>query len=93
MAAKFSALKKRMLSDPEARAEYERLGAEFQMASALIAARKRANLTQAQVAERMATTQTAIARMESGRHVPSMKSILRYAEATGSKLAIRLEPK
>ncbi len=92
MAVKFSTLRKRMLSDPEARAEYERLGPEFQMASALIAARRRANLTQEQVARRMATTQTAVARMESGRHVPSMKSILRYAEATGSKVAISLEP-
>ncbi len=92
MAVKFSTLKKRMLADPGARAEYERLGPEFQMASALIAARKRARLTQQQLAERMATTQTAVARMESGRHVPSMKSILRYAEATGSKLAISLEP-
>ena len=62
------------------------------MASALIAARRRAKLTQQQVAQRMATTQTAVARMESGRHVPSMKSLLRYAEATGSKVAISLEP-
>ena len=50
--ANFSTLKKRMLSDPEARAEYERLGPAFRMASTLIAARRRANLTQQQVADR-----------------------------------------
>lgn len=49
---KFSTLKKRMLADPEARAEYERLGPAFQMVSAPIAARRRANLTQERVADR-----------------------------------------
>lgn len=53
-------------------------------------ARRRAKLTQEQLAIRMNTTQTAIARMESGRHMPSMTSIRRYAEATGSRVLLRL---
>lgn len=90
MATKFDRLKKKMLAGPAARAEYDRLAPEFELASALIAARKRAKLSQKDLAERMKTTQTAIARMESGRHTPSMKSIQRYAAATGSRVSLKL---
>ena len=90
MATKFDRLKKKMLADPAARAEYETLGLEFEIASTLITARRRAKLTQQQLAVRMSTTQTAIARMESGRHMPSMTSIQRYAEVTGSRVLLRL---
>ncbi|TAM33331.1 MAG: XRE family transcriptional regulator, partial [Burkholderiaceae bacterium] len=44
-----------------------------------------------QVAERMQTTQSTIARMESGRTMPSLRTLSRYAEATGSRAVIRLE--
>ena len=90
MATKFDRLKKKMLADPAARAEYESLGPEFEIASTLITARRRAKLTQEQLAERMNTTQSAIARMESGRHTVSMTSIRRYAEATGSRVSLWL---
>ncbi len=90
MATKFDRLKKKMLADPAARAEYESLGPEFEIASTLITARRRAKLTQEQLAERMNTTQSAIARMESGRHTASMTSTRRYAEATGSRVSVWL---
>jgi hypothetical protein len=60
-------LHQRWLKDPEYREEYERLGPEFELARALIEARSRAGLTQAQLADRMRTTQSVIARLESGR--------------------------
>ncbi|MGG1943696.1 helix-turn-helix transcriptional regulator [Trinickia sp. NRRL B-1857] len=84
-------LKKRLLADPATRAEYEEQAPEFAVASELIAARVRAGLTQEQVAERMQTTQSTIARMESGRTMPSLRTLSRYAEATGSRAIIRLE--
>lgn len=62
------------------------------LAGALVAARNRAGLTQAQLAERMGTTQTAIARLERGRSKPSTRTLERFAEATGSRLRITLEP-
>ncbi|QFY90321.1 helix-turn-helix transcriptional regulator [Magnetovirga frankeli] len=54
----------------------------------LIAARARAGLSQADLAERMHTSQSAVARMESGKTLPSLS---RYAEATGCKAVVRLE--
>ena len=54
-------------------------------------AREAAGLTQEQVAERMQTTQSTIARMESGRTMPSLRTLSRYAEATGSRAVVRLE--
>ena len=84
-------LKKRLLADPQTRAEYEAQAPEFAIARELIAARVRAGLTQEQLAEKMQTTQSTIARMESGRTFPSMRTLSRYAEATGSRAVVRLE--
>ncbi|CAG4903287.1 helix-turn-helix domain-containing protein [Paraburkholderia saeva] len=80
-------LKNRLLADSETRAEYD----DFAIARELIAARVRAGLTQEQVAERMQTTQSTVARMESGRTMPSLRTLSRYAEATGSRAVVRLE--
>jgi DNA-binding XRE family transcriptional regulator len=84
-------LKKRLLADPQTQAEYEAQAPEFAIARELIAARVRAGLTQEQLAEKMQTTQSTIARMESGRTLPSMRTLSRYAEATGSRAVVRLE--
>jgi len=84
-------LKARILATPEAQAEYEAQAPEFDLARELIAARDRAGLTQAELAERMHTTQSAIARLESGRTLPSMRTLARFAEATGSRAVVRLE--
>jgi len=54
--------------------------------------RARAGLTQEQVAERMQTTQTVIARLESGRARPSTRTLERFAKATHSTLRISFEP-
>ena len=52
---------------------------------------KRAGLNKAQVAERMGTSQSTIARLESGRTLPSLRTLDRYARATGSRAVLRLE--
>lgn len=85
-------LHKKWIEDSEYRAEYEDLGPEFELARALIEARTRAGLTQAQLAKRMNTTQSVIARLEAGRTRPSTKTLERYAKATGSRLKITFEP-
>lgn len=92
MGKKLAKLKKDWLREPDFRAECEAQESEFAVARALVRARVRASLTQAQLAARMGTTQSAVARMESGRHMPSMKTIRRYAEATGSRVRFDLVP-
>lgn len=88
----FADLKADLLRDPEARTEYDDLEEEFAVASELIAARARAGLSQAEVATRMGTTQSTIARLESGRTLPSLRTLRRYAAATGSRAVVHLEP-
>jgi DNA-binding XRE family transcriptional regulator len=80
---------KKKLRDPKFKAEYDRLEPEFALARELIGARVKAKLTQAQVARRMGTSQSAVARMESGR-TPSLASLRKYANAVGRKVEIKL---
>ena len=77
--------------DPEYVREYEALEQEFALASAVIGARTRAGLTQVELAERMGTSQSAVARLESGKARPSVATLEKLADATGSKLRIALE--
>lgn len=84
--------KKRMADDPAYREAYDALDEEFALVSALIAARTHAQLSQAEVATRMGTTESAVSRLESGKTKPSTRTLERYARATGHKLTIRLEP-
>ena len=83
-------LKKKWLKDPKVRDAFEDMEPEFEVAHALIAARVEAGLTQVEVAKRMGTTQSVVARLEGGRTLPSIKSLYRYAEATGTKPVIHL---
>ena len=80
------------MKNSKCRREYEALEEEFSLAAALIEARARASLTQEQVAQRMKTTQAAVARLEGGGSMPSTRTLERYARATGTRLRISLEP-
>ncbi len=85
-------LHKKWRQDPEYRQAYDELGPEFELARVLIEARSSAGLTQAQLAERMQTTQSAIARLESGRVQPSTRTLEKIARCTGTRLRISFEP-
>lgn len=74
------------------RKAYESLQPEFDLARAMIRARTRAGLTQADLARKISTTQSTIARLESGRSLPATRTLQRYAEATGCRLVIRFDP-
>lgn len=71
------------LKDPKFREEYEKLQPEYEFRNALIGARLRAKLTQAQLAERMGLKQSAIARLESGRQMPTLTTLLKLTEVLG----------
>lgn len=78
--------------DPEYVREYDALEEEFALASAVIGARAHADLTQEELAERMGTSQSAIARLESGRSRPSTTTLAKLAAATGTKLRVSFVP-
>lgn len=90
---KAHAAKKRR-ADPKFRAAYDALEDEFAALGALLAARKDAGLTQADVAARMGVSQPVLARIESSlgsrKHSPSLATLRRYAEACGKKLLIQM---
>ena len=86
-------LKKELMKNPAFKAEYDALEDEFSLARELIEARTRAGLSQAELEQRMGTTQSAIARLESGKAPPSMRTIARIAAATGTRAVVRLEPR
>lgn len=88
--AKLKELKKRFMEDPEFREEYARVDEEYALVEALVRARTAAELTQADVARRLGTTQLAIARLEGGRVSPSFATLRRDAAATGARLTVGL---
>ena len=77
--------------DSEYVREYEALEEEFALATALIKARADADLTQAEIARRMGTTQSAIARLEGGKSRPSTATLAKFAKATGTRLRVSFE--
>jgi DNA-binding XRE family transcriptional regulator len=85
---------KKSKSDPAFKAAYDALEDEFAALAALLAARKDAGLTQADVAARMGVSQPVLARIESSlgsrKHSPSLATLRRYAEACGKKLVIQM---
>lgn len=89
---RISEIHKKWMKEPQYRKAYHALEDEFAIARAVIAARKRAGLTQTELARRMGTTQPAVTRMESGRVQPSLRTLQRLARATGSRLMIKFEP-
>jgi len=80
--------------DPAFQKEYDALEEEFLLFDELLNARKEAGLTQADVAERIGTKTSAIARLEAGggsnKHSPTVATLRKYAEAVGCRLEIRL---
>lgn len=92
MAKTLKAFKARALSRPDVRREYDRLSDEFVFLDQILKARAESGLSQAEVAARIGTTQSAVARLESagGGHSPSITTLQRYASALGYKVQVRL---
>jgi len=91
--ARISEMHKKWMKEPKYRKAYDALEEEFALASAVMDVRNRAGLTQKELARKMGTTQPVVARLEGGRSRPSMRTLERLAEATGSRLLISFEPR
>jgi ribosome-binding protein aMBF1 (putative translation factor) len=89
---KISDLHRRWSEDAEYKDAYDGLGDEFDLARTLIEARTAAGLSQAQLARRMKTSQSYIARIEGGSVRPSTDALERFAHATRTRLRIVFEP-
>jgi transcriptional regulator with XRE-family HTH domain len=72
--------------------KYHAMERDFSIAQAMIDARNRAGLTQTEVAKRINTSQSVVARLESGSSMPSTRTLQRFAKAIGFRLSIRFEP-
>jgi ribosome-binding protein aMBF1 (putative translation factor) len=83
-------LRERLLSSPEVNAEYDRLGPVYALVGTMVEARHEAGLTQEQLAARMGTTQSVVARLENAHHMPSLDLVTRYAAALGRELRFEL---
>jgi len=89
---KVSDLHEKWSKNKDYRKAYGDLAPEYALARAVIQARVTAGLTQEQLAQRMNTTQSVVARLESGRTMPSTHTLERLAAATGTRLKISFEP-
>src|ERR1700692_1461448 len=91
--ARITELHKKWLKEPKYRKAYAALEEEFVLASAVMDVRNRAGLTQQELARKMGTTQPVVARLKSGRSRPSMRTLEKLADATGSRLLISFAPR
>ena len=85
----------KMLRNSAVKAEVDKLNSEeFAILDEILAARKEAGLSQAQIAKRMGTQAPAIERLESalatGKHSPSLNTLRKYAAALGKRLELHL---
>lgn len=84
----YSELRKEMLKDPEFKKAYDALQPEFELAAAIIQKRIDKKMTQATLAKKMGTKQSAISRLESGSTNPSFSQLRKVAKALDSKLNV-----
>ncbi len=85
-------LRQQLLTDPGVKAEYDRLGPILSVVGEMIEARLAAGLTQAEIAVRMGTSQSVVARLENARHMPTFDLVSRYAAAIDRRIDIHLVP-
>jgi len=90
----FKEFKEEILKDEETRAIYESLRPEFELMMAFIRARKKAKISQQELAKKLKTKQPTIARFENGAYTrASMAKLAQVADALGYTLKISLEAK
>lgn len=86
----FSEIKKKWFKNPKFKKEYDALEPEFALAEVLIRQRIEKGFTQAQLAKKIGTKQSAISRLESGDYNPTLEVLKKVARALGSKIEISL---
>ena len=89
-----SDLKEKALKRKGVKKTYDALEPEFMLLRELLQARRKAGMSQADVAKKMGTKAPAVTRLEtsltSGKHSPSIATLKKYAQALGCHLEIKL---
>jgi len=88
---KITTLHQRWMKTPGYKNAYEESRIEFELARQLIEARIKSGLSQEELAEKMGTSQSSIARLESGTSMPSMRTLNKFAKATNCLLQIQFK--
>jgi len=88
---KYEDFKARVLQDSKVRKEYEALEPQFSLLRQIVARRNELKLSQAQLAKRIGTEQSAISRLESGYANASVKTWYKVAKALDADLEISLK--
>lgn len=81
----------RLMKDPEFKKEYDALEPWFRLQCKLIEAREKKRLTQAQLAKKLGTKQSAISRIERGDGNPTLGFLNRMADALDVKMKVTFE--
>ena len=89
---KISNLHKKWIKNPEYKKAYDESRVEFEIAQEVIEARMKSGLSQEELAALMSTSQSAIARLESGASLPSLRTLTNLAAATNPQIEIHLKP-
>ena len=85
--------KEKALRDPEVKAEYDSLEAEYDIIQAMIDARINQHMTQKDLSAKTGITQADISRIENGTRNPSLAMVKRLAEGLGMQLKLELVPR
>jgi len=85
----WSEVRRRRLERPVARASFEKTRLAYELGLQIRQLRESHGLSQRELAERMRTTQSVIARLEAGGSKPSMSTLERIAAAFDTSVDIR----
>lgn len=83
-------LKKELLQDPEVKKGYDDLELKFSIIEQILKKRIAKGMSQKQLAEKVGTKQSAIARLENGKANPSLAFLEKISKALGGKLKVSL---
>ncbi len=86
----FATFRKQLLKDKTVKKEYNKIEPEFRLIALLIEKRTKKGMTQATLAKKIGTKQSAVARLESGNYNPSLTFLKKVAKALDTDLVISL---
>ena len=81
-------VKRERADSPARRRGYERAGRTIRLAMEIHELREKRGLSQRELAERLGTTQSAVARLEAGNVSPSLPTLDKVAEALAVELVV-----